>query len=651
MTTAQFKIPEENIGRFKSVIARINVRANKLGFDPITFEIGEGVVTQVLIKSEDMLNEYERILIFPVAVTGVQPVLSGYRFAGKLEHLPGTEETIVFGDVPSKYHQCPPNCDHCHVNRQRTSTFILENVESGEFKQVGKSCLKDFFNGDDPMKHASFMQYLFECGNEFRDMEDYDREGTGGTSYLSPEQILPLAAAVVRTSGYVSAARAESLNCESTGMYIKGMFARNSRVKRPDITDADHAKTLAVLAWLASDDALSKKAESSYMQNLCVMAQTGLVAQKHIGIMVSAVASHDAYEAEKLRMSSMSNSCFVGEVDGKIGPVPIVIKGKKLIPGEAYGDKMLYKMEDDDGNQYTWFSTGEGIGDVGDRMHINASVKAHTEYRGVKQTTLLRVSALENKLYEAVENSKDIKVISKLLNEDIDLDFITLHKGVTALMEAASIGRDDLVELLLSKGANPDVALQGGWTAAMFAASHARSSILSSLQKWGADLGMEGADGETVASILEKERQAIQHKVGQLTVENTDIVASVPVADLIWSRATSVPVEALGKSKKEWADWYELEMASAEESGRTHELLLEKTIVVVQVDGKLDILRGMHQIGATVIDGASAVDVLFGTASTELSLQRLMLPTPSASKKAKVKAGAKVADAPTLGAV
>ena len=42
-----------------------------------------------------------------------------------------------------------------------------------------------------------------------------------------------------------------------------------------------------------------------------------------------------------------------------------------------------------DGNVYTW-KTGKYIDDTVDEMSITGTVKAHTEFRGIKQTELTR---------------------------------------------------------------------------------------------------------------------------------------------------------------------------------------------------------------------------------------------------------------------
>lgn len=658
MSTSQtFKIPEENLGRFKTVIGRINARAAKLGFDPITVEIGEGVKTSMRDDSAvGSLDEYILVLVHPVTVTGAQPVLSGYRFVGKVEHMRGTTETIVKGEVPAQYHQCEPNCDHCQVNRQRAETVILQSVESGDYKQVGKSCLKDFFNGDDPMKHAAFMQFLFSCSEELKGMEEFEGGGGSRDAYIEPMDVLPLAAAVIRTDGYINSGRAEELGCMPTGAVIRSMLSNGSRVKRPAITDADRAKAEAVLTWLNSDEARSKKHDSNYMHNLCVMAQTGLVKQKNIAIMASAVVVFDKNEAAKQRDAVVSNSEFIGEVDGKIGPVPVTVIAQIVIPNAMYGDKVLYTMADDHGNQFAWFNSGAALAEVGDRLHINATVKAHEEYRGVKQTTLLRVNSLENNLLSAVESGKDVKAVKKLLKDEIDLEHVSIRRGRTALMLAALQGRDDLIAALLEAGADPDFAGatgdNTGETAAMMAASSGHAITVAKLEEWGADLALQSRFGDTAKSLLLEVQEDLRKRAAPFEGACVEAEGRVPAKELAWSKVAQYPIANLGKTCKEWADDFDTRIAEAEEKGDLQQFLhslsdyFRPPIVVIQREGKLHLWHGHDQIGNAARGGDKTVALFLGSDSPEFEAHSAPVQAPKASK-AKTKAAPVAQDTPS----
>lgn len=77
-----------------------------------------------------------------------------------------------------------------------------------------------------------------------------------------------------------------------------------------------------------------------------------------------------------------------------------------------YGDKYVYTFSDQDNNVYVWFtskayimqkciedSSRDQFAHPGDTVHVKATVKDNTEFRGVKQTVLTRCRVLDVKKY------------------------------------------------------------------------------------------------------------------------------------------------------------------------------------------------------------------------------------------------------------
>src|SRR5262249_25795870 len=81
-------------------------------------------------------------------------------------------------------------------------------------------------------------------------------------------------------------------------------------------------------------------------------------------------------------------------------------------------------------------------------------------------------------------------------------------KGQTALMLAARRGHQDAVDLLLQRGADPDVAAKYGLTALMLAIVNGHAAVARSLVDAGADLsprgsGAPGFAGKTARDLAE----------------------------------------------------------------------------------------------------------------------------------------------------
>jgi hypothetical protein len=77
----------------------------------------------------------------------------------------------------------------------------------------------------------------------------------------------------------------------------------------------------------------------------------------------------------------------------------LTVRYVQAIESEQWGTSYLYKLTDAAGNGFKWFASREQWNDaegrewqVGDTYTVKASVKAHDEYKGRKETSLSRVA-------------------------------------------------------------------------------------------------------------------------------------------------------------------------------------------------------------------------------------------------------------------
>jgi hypothetical protein len=618
----KFDIPEENIPKLNGIIDRINKRAKKLGFPEIKITIGEGVSRKMHVMDE--FNDMREVLtvVHPVMVEGEKPVLSGWSFMGKLEHLKGTEDTIVMGDVPQQYQSCPPKCDHCETNRNRTETFILQNIENDEFKQIGRSCLKDFFNGDDPMMHASFLQSLDDLKEQFSDLENL---GYGQkSSYIEVFDVLKISNAFVRTYGYMSSAAAETHNDVSTGVHVRNVFFGGKEAPCPKVTKQDEEKAKDIIEWLESDACQAKKSTSSYMHNLCTVTTAGAVHRKHIALFASATVAYDRAIAEKINELDARVSDYVGAPAEKIGPIEITISAKILIPGTMYGDKMLHLMKDTAGNKISWFCTGNSIGTVGDVVHINGTVKDQTIYRGDKQTILQRVTTTEDKLFEAIEQRKPASFIAKMLIGEINLDHKSFYPDMTPLMIACKNGDAETAELLLKKNASPDISEKNGYTAINFAASLGHIQCIDKLMEWGANVTIEDKYGLSIAQLLEDAQLKLSTQMD--TLKSKSLVNEPEWArqaeDIYLSSNPHYPISSLGKKK----DFEALLLGAKAAAEAAEERFFAPTtpVVIYEKNGIPFIASGHLQIAVAHSEKKNSVETIVCLEGIPSSVKEIM---------------------------
>jgi len=64
-------------------------------------------------------------------------------------------------------------CDHCHMNRERVTSYIIENEETGKRMVIGSACVKPFFNNLTPDKLARYFTKFFKLCEEIRNANEY----------------------------------------------------------------------------------------------------------------------------------------------------------------------------------------------------------------------------------------------------------------------------------------------------------------------------------------------------------------------------------------------------------------------------------------------------------------------------------------------
>lgn len=388
----RYAIYEGNMERLGKKMIRIQNKCRKYGCDFRYEEVGEEFRE---LEDDDGSTYTARFVI--IEAEGVA-IVSGWRFIASIEY---TEKGNIINracdiEVPERYYTGKPICEHCQSKRRRKDTYIVMNEETGEFKQVGKTCLKDFTHG---MSAEAVAQYTSAFEELIEGETPYPCSKI--SRYIKTEEFLRYAAETVRHFGYTkpdpyvyvrsTRQRADQYYTVEHGGYRRDKETRAQYISEMESCGFDansHEATeeaAAAIKWLKQ-----QPDENNYMHNLKTACSLEYVTDRHLGIIVSIFPTYNRElerEAERRRAEKAAKvSQWVGQpgerIEFKVANI-ICVTGWET----QWGYTKIYKILDEAGNIYTW-KTGCWVEDG--ITSIKGTVKAHNEFRGAKQTELTR---------------------------------------------------------------------------------------------------------------------------------------------------------------------------------------------------------------------------------------------------------------------
>lgn len=483
--THTYQIHEQALADLQKQVNRLSKIAEKLGLRPFRVSIGEPE-----LKERAPLHGVKRYArMFPITLTGQRPVLNGWSLIAKLSH---TEHGNIIGrpqgsyespPLPVKYRDCKPNCDHCNTNRQRNDTFLFVNNESGDIKQIGSTCFEDYFGHPDPHTLLSLWNNMLKLdewvnarGPDYEE-DDMGLGGGGGSSIYDLDTVIQVSAAVIRTQGrYYSFSNPDEYGL-TTKDHVQELLRRPQRNEKKTmpheiINHDDVVKAKAVTEWLTS----KTSATTDYVHNLMVLAKSGVIDLKQLGLAVSASA---AYEREVMREQKeaemIANSQHLGEIKGKLTGRQVVFNGMASSQNQ-WGTTYFCKMTDvETGAQLVWKTSSPLLFLSGQTYTINATIKDHSEFNGIKQTEIIRVACPDLKVIEAMRDTPAytgtpdaMKYVNAQLRKVSNINTIngaheTILQEVTqAAVYAINDSRDDsewrpALDAVLKAGADPNL--------------------------------------------------------------------------------------------------------------------------------------------------------------------------------------------------
>lgn len=293
-------------------------------------------------------------------------------------------------------------CDHCGTNRRRNNTYIIKDHETGEYSQVGSSCVEGYL-GVDP---AHLFSLNFDpLGDEIEDLSKTGSYGSYHTVEHKTDVRKSLAVALVvsndgadykkRTSwwGAIPSERIKS-DVSTYASVVAGV--RDVDEDHPDYEWTQKVQSKAeerlkdgsVDAFIT--EVLNDPDESEYIQNLKVLLSGDQCHWRNLGLLASAVTVYNRKHKVKAEPKTAHVNEWLGKPDEKLTGINAKVERVRYKENQ-YGITTIVTMRAESGHELTWFASNSPDLSEGDSVAIKSTtVKEHGEWQGNKNTIVTR---------------------------------------------------------------------------------------------------------------------------------------------------------------------------------------------------------------------------------------------------------------------
>ena len=364
-------------------------------------------------------------------------------FEGVVSLVEGNENDKVYTFKNINYSNLLANCscDKCHKKIGRNKYLVFSKVGKevetrDDLVVLGTSCAKDYF----PFSVESYFGYLESAFEELGSYDEFNGSfGSCSSHYHTLSEIY-----------YATLACTDNLKCyEKEGVTKCNVLGWLNNLKMDKYTYYRDAYPIPsnpipfedIISWVKdmydTDEFVSDfhtNARSVFFKTLDdgTREMRNEINEKYMGIAVyaffSAKQNHDKMVAKKIAEEERAKANAEVEYYGAVGDkFELTLTFDKSFCFEgAYGFTYIHLFHDDEGHQFKWSSSNGtykveydktadfgGIEycefEIGHKYLMKGTVKAHNEYKGVKQTVITRCKVLDDFINRKVEVKENLK--------------------------------------------------------------------------------------------------------------------------------------------------------------------------------------------------------------------------------------------------
>lgn len=296
-------------------------------------------------------------------------------------------------DIPERFKHTDNVCEHCNTKRQRNNLYVIHNVETDKWKQVGGSCLKLYTGGLN-------MEYIAAYMDGITELEEMDGIVGKGKAYYHVEEVLSYAVELINKTGYFNAQSVLPTKY-LVSILMHNYFDIAVRTINKEFEDAriDVRISYSDFNKNNTSEAVEKiinyyknlDDNSEFVHNVKVMLNEGYVLPKNFGFLCYLPEGYARYMKKEIEKAKKVETKYFGEV-GKRYKDKVISDVTLITSWETqWGYTGIYKITLEDGSVLTWKTNNSLYLDRNEEYDkISFTVKEHKEYKGEKQTEVTR---------------------------------------------------------------------------------------------------------------------------------------------------------------------------------------------------------------------------------------------------------------------
>lgn len=374
---AQFKVIDNE--KFLNKLNKIANKARKYGYF-----VPKIVNSQELTNQTVIVNDRKFVVNYTVYTIDYEIFSAGdCSLIAKFDHVENIIKTAPNQILPEQYLHPSNNCDHCHINRQRNDTYLIQ-LSNGEYKQIGGNCLADYFNIDANVI-LSWCDLSFTLEKELTE-EIEPKEFTNNGRYMFDlTETLKVTCYIIEKYGYISTKNATEKNQTSTKNRVLDYFL--DKDSNWSILDKYTTQAKDIKEYMLT---LGEE-KNEYLLNLYNLAVNDNCSFYSLGYAVSAIVAYNRH-IEKISQKDTTQQISKGYY-GKIGEkftqqnlLTVVVKSVSKDIFTAYGVKCFYTLESN-GYIFKWYTDSNKL-KLNHTYTLTGTIKGYSEFNGEKSTEL-----------------------------------------------------------------------------------------------------------------------------------------------------------------------------------------------------------------------------------------------------------------------